>query len=153
MSRLLLLLLPVALSFSGAVRADQERPDPALSPERVVEIQLDALQNNDDPRPDAGIERTWAFAHPDNKRITGPLKRFAAMIKSPGYRALVNHRKHVIRKVARTGDMAWFLVTVVPESGAVTAYQWKLEKVRDGADVGAWMTVAVSPPIRGGESI
>ena len=55
--------------------ADLLRPDPALSPAEVVAIQLDALQTNDTPEADAGIAQTWAFAHPDNKRVTGPLPR------------------------------------------------------------------------------
>lgn len=152
MSRLLLTITALLVA-GGPLWADEVQPDPALTPERVVEIQLDALQKNDEPRPDAGIERTWAFAHPDNKRVTGPLERFAAMIKSPGYRALVNHRKHVIESVSRSADSAVFMITVIPETGAVVAYQWKLEKVRDGSHVGAWMTVMVSPPIRGGQSI
>lgn len=149
--------LPLALTawllLGGSVLAGPPEPGPDLTPERVVEIQLVALQHNDDPRRDAGIERTWAFAHPDNKRITGPLERFTAMIKSPGYRALVGHRKHVIETVVQTEDTAEFVVTVIPASGAVVAYRWRLEKVRDGSHTGAWMTVAVSPPIRRGQSI
>jgi hypothetical protein len=152
MSRFISLLAGLML-FAGIVRADATAPNSDLTPERVVEIQLTALQHNDDPRPDAGIERTWAFAHPDNKRITGPFERFAAMIKSPGYRALVGHRKHVIEPLARTVDIAVFVVTVVPESGALAAYQWKLEKVHSGSHVGAWMTIAVSPPLKSGQSI
>ena len=58
-------------------------PDPIRQPESVVEIQLQSLQKNDVPVPDTGIAQTWAFAHPDNKRVTGPLERFAWMIKSP----------------------------------------------------------------------
>lgn len=85
--------LLLATSASAAV-ADLVMPDPALSPEVVIEIQLSALQANDIPKPDAGIMRTWAFAHPDNKRMTGPLPRFAQMIKGPLYQMLLNHRSH-----------------------------------------------------------
>ena len=60
-------------------------PGPGLSPVEVVAIQLTALQANDAPETDAGIAQTWAFAHPDNQRMTGPLPRFAQMIKGPQY--------------------------------------------------------------------
>ena len=58
-------------AVSGAVTptpplsaATRPKPSPALAPERVVAIQLDALQHNDTPSPDFGIETTFAFASP-----------------------------------------------------------------------------------------
>lgn len=149
MSRLSLFTAALAITGVAWYAYGELEPDPALSPERVVEIQLEALQRNDEPREDAGIERTWAFAHPANKSVTGPLERFAAMIKSPAYRMLVDHREHSIRRVAVTDEMASFIVTVVPESGLAVFYQWRLEK----ASSGAWMTIAVSPPISRGDTI
>lgn len=128
-------------------------PDPALSPAEVVEAQLNALQVNDTPEADAGIAQTWAFAHPDNKRATGPLPRFAGMIKGPLYRILLNHQSHEVEEVSRTDDEAVFAVTVTSESGVAVVYQWRIAKVVDGENAGAWMTTAVSPPIRAGQSI
>lgn len=144
-------LIPALLILLGAAdyAAGGPAPDPALPPERVVEIQLDALQHNDEPHEDAGIERTWAFAHPANKRMTGPLDRFAAMIKSPAYRMLVDHREHTIKRVAVTEQSALFAVMVVSASGEAVFYQWQLQKARSGA----WMTVAVSPPVRREDAI
>ena len=88
--------------------ADLLAPDPALSPAEVVAIQLNALQANE-AATDTGITQTWAFAHPDNKRMTGPLPRFAQMIKGPQYRMLLNHRSHEVAEVSRTDDdnRAW----------------------------------------------
>lgn len=143
----------VALLFLAATGADDMVPDPGLGPDQVVEIQLNALQHNDDPREDAGIARTWAFAHPDNKSVTGPLERFAAMIKGPVYGKLVNHREHTIQRVAVTEDRALYAVRVVPESGPEVFYQWILEKVGAGDNEGSWMTVAVSPPAQREDSI
>lgn len=148
------LVVAASMFLTGAVPADDAPvPDPGLAPGRVVEIQLNALQHNDEPRHDAGIVRTWAFAHPANKIITGPLERFKAMIKGPGYRMLVNHREHAIARIVLTEEYALFAVRIVPASGAQVFYQWKLEKVHSGPFSGAWMTVAVSPPIRPEDSI
>jgi hypothetical protein len=133
--------------------ADVRMPEPALSPAEVVEIQLTALQANDAPEIDAGIAQTWAFAHPDNKRMTGPLPRFARMIKGPLYGILLNHRSHEVEEVSRTEDEAVFAVTVTSQLGEVAVYRWSVAKVADGEDAGAWMTVAVSPPVRAGEAI
>jgi hypothetical protein len=133
--------------------ADIRTPDPALSPDEVVEIQLTALQVNDTPEPDAGIAQTWAFAHPDNKRVTGPLSRFAQMIKGPLYQILLNHRSHDVKEVSRTDDRADFEVTVTSEAVEVVGYRWSVAKVAEGANAGAWMTIAVSPPVSMGEAI
>jgi hypothetical protein len=138
----------IALVASAVAAAD-----PALSPAEVVEIQLSALQTNDSPEADAGIARTWAFAHPDNKRMTGPLPRFARMIKSPAYRLLLDHRAHEIEEIARSDDGVVFSVTVTADSGEVVIYQWQVGKVAEGDDAGAWMTTAVSPPIPAGNAI
>ena len=128
-------------------------PDPNLTPERVLEIQLQSLQRNDVPAPDAGIAQTWAFAHPDNKRVTGPLERFAAMIKGPSFRMLLGHREHTIQTVVQTGSYALFAVTIVTAADRRVSYRWELSKVRSGAFAGSWMTVAVSPPLRAGDAI
>lgn len=153
MSRLSLIFSVFLLPGSAATAGDRPVPGPDLAPERVVEIQLDALQHNDEPHEDAGIRQTWAFAHPANKAMTGPLERFTAMIKSPAYRMLVNHREHAIKRVAATADLVLLAVAVTPASGPIVFYQWQLGKVRSGELEGAWMTIAVSPPIRREDAI
>src|ERR671918_1910364 len=132
--------------------ADLLAPAPDLSPAEVVAIQLNALQTNEAEN-DAGIAQTFAFARPDNKRMTGPLPRFAQMIKGPLYRMLLNHRSHEVKEVSRTDDEAVFAVTITSQTSEVVVYRWSVAKVADGEDAGAWMTIAVSPPIPVGEAI
>lgn len=129
------------------------QPDPDLSPAEVIAIQLSALQANDTPGPDAGIVQTFAFAHPDNRRVTGPLPRFAEMIKGPRYGALLNHRAHEIKEVASTDDEAAFAVVVTSATGEVVGFRWAVARVADGEHAGAWMTIAVSPPVPIGNAI
>jgi len=133
--------------------ADLMQPSPDLSPQRVVEIQLRSLQQNDSPTPDAGIEQTWAFAHPDNKRLTGPLDRFALMIKGPHYKLLLKLREYRIEKVVRTESRALFNVSIVTAAGQPASFQWEVAKVDAGVHAGAWMTIGVSPPLRSGDAI
>jgi ribosomal protein S28E/S33 len=143
----------LVLTVTSAPAADLLEPDPGLTPAEVVETQLTALQTNDTPETDAGIAQTWAFAHPNNKRMTGPLPRFAQMIKGPLYRVLLDHRAHEVEEIGRTDDEVVFGVIVTGQNGDVVIYQWKVGKVPDGEDAGAWMTTAVSPPVRVGDAI
>jgi hypothetical protein len=150
-SSLMAVALLAAIAPSWAV--DVRMPDPALSPAEVVEIQLRALQANDMPATDAGIAQAWAFAHPDNKRMAGPLPRFASMIRGPLYRILLDRRSHEVEEISRTDVEAAFAVTVTGQTGEAVIYRWRVAKVADGVEAGAWMTIAVSPPVRAGEAI
>jgi hypothetical protein len=57
-----------------------------------------------------------------------------------------------VKEVSRTDDEAVFAVTVTSQA-KVVVYRWSVAKVADGGDAGAWMTIAVSPPIPAGEAI
>jgi Domain of unknown function (DUF4864) len=144
------LVAPLATAPSFAAEL---MPDPALSPAEVIAIQLSALQANDTPGPDAGIAQTFAFAHPDNRRVTGPLPRFAQMIKGPRYELLLNHRSHEIKEVASTDDEAAFAVVVTSRNGEVVGFRWAVARVGEGEHAGAWMTIGVSPPVPLGNAI
>ncbi|MBK1668130.1 hypothetical protein CKO28_08785 [Rhodovibrio sodomensis] len=145
-------LAALALSTGPAPGQEILQPNPAFSPKKVVSIQLKALQRNDTPDPDAGIRQTWAFAHPDNRQVTGPYPRFQRMIKMPSYEVLLGHSDHVIEKVAQTDGVARFAVTVTAPSGQVYGYRWEVRKIAEGEHAGAWATTAVSPAMDAGDS-
>ena len=72
----------IILFFSiSTTKAELLKPDSSIKPSKVVEIQLSGLQKNDLNYKDSGIEQTWNFAHPGNKKNTGPLPNFKMMIK------------------------------------------------------------------------
>ena len=142
----LFLVLMVCYTMVGPAKADLVRPDPSIKPVEVVAIQLKALQFNDTPQSDFGIAQTWAFAHPRNRAATGPLPRFASMIKGPSYSEMLNHSRHEISPVMVGPDIAQFDVLLETESGKILLFQWGVEKVKSGEFAGSWMTVAVSMP-------
>lgn len=125
--------------------ADWVEPSPALSPAEVLEAQLSALANNDTPEPDAGIEATFALAHPANQAATGPIDRFADMLHGPQYGALINHSEHVVQEVSRLDRVVAFEVQVVAADGALWRYSWVLEQVVEGALAGCWLSTSVMP--------
>ena len=63
-----------------------------IEPYQVVKIQLTGLMNNDAPNINSGIEQTWKFAHPTNKKYTGPLPKFISLLNSENYKMLLNVR-------------------------------------------------------------
>ena len=57
-------------------------PSTKLTGYQVLVLQLQSLKNNTKLGNDRGIEQVFIFAHPENKKITGPIKNFKKMIKS-----------------------------------------------------------------------
>ena len=145
--------LIVFICATLAHAAEPLGPDPALLPEAVVRIQLEALQRNDTPTPDAGIRQVWMLAHPNNRRITGPLPRFARMIKGASFRPLIGHAAHNIETLATTEAQVTFKVTVETSDGDVLEYLWAVGRVDSGPAEGAWLTTSVSPPRQAGRAI
>jgi hypothetical protein len=81
-----LTFLLVLLTFSSTTLAnDLLQPNPKYSAREVIEIQLRALQQNEDLVLGAGIAQTWALFHPNNRAVTGPLAQFKQMIESANY--------------------------------------------------------------------
>ena len=141
------LFLALLLALPASAR-DLLQPNPSIRPAQVVEIQLQALQQNDVPKPDSGIAQTWMFAHPNNKRMTGPIERFAAMIKGPNYQMMINHKQHIIKSVVLTDNYALFDVLITTQPGTNASFKWEVSKVESGRYQGSWMTTAVSPPMQ-----
>ena len=80
-------------------KAELLNPSSNIAPSEVVKIQLTGLQKNDLDYKDSGIEQTWKFAHPNNKKVTGPLNNFKRMIKGNAYQMMINHLSHTITEL------------------------------------------------------
>ena len=91
------------------VKAELLKPSPNLQPEKIISIQLNALKDNNNPYLNSGIEQTWEFAHPSNRKFTGPLSNFKNMMYSPSYVIMLDHLKHNIILVSKQVNVSFFL--------------------------------------------
>ena len=143
-----IILYLLLLTFSNTLYADMIKPDPSISPKEVISIQLIALQNNDLPYNDAGIEQTWEFAHPDNRAFTGPLDNFIRMLKNPSYVMMIDHLEHKIIPVQEQEMNSYYFVELIDSNGKKFGFEWTVEKVnQNGKFKDCWMTVGVSQPM------
>ncbi len=128
-------------------------PNIQLTPDQVVKIQLEALRTNDES--DRGIEVTFRFASPANRRSTGPLERFARMIKTTPYSWMLNYLDVQFDSAKIEGIRATQRVTIIAKDYTTVSYIFYLSKQSEGACKGCWMTDAVfiEPPKSGGKSI
>ncbi len=120
-------------------------PSPALAPQEVVRIQVEAMQHNDIPTPDSGIRTAFIFASPDNKRNTGPIERFIPLVKNPQYRALLNARRISIGNAQIDGRQAAVEVALIDANGSPARYLFLLSRQQEFPFANCWMTDSVIP--------
>ena len=131
-----------------SVLAELKKPNPDISPEKVIKIQLEALMNNNIPSPNSGIIQTWEFAHPLNREYTGPLSNFTKMLKSEPYSLMLEHTKHKIIFVSMNNNSANYFVELTDKAGNLLGFTWTVKKVMvNGPFKDCWMTSAVSAPL------
>lgn len=124
---------------------DLPQPDPRLGPDDVVRIVLDALQHNDDPGPDCGVRVAFNFASPGNRSSTGPLRKFAAMVKNPAYRILIGFREAKVEPVVLVGERARVVARVTGADGAAKAFAFELSRQTVSPYRECWMADSVLP--------
>ena len=130
------------------------KPSSNIKPSEVVKIQLNGLQKNDLDFKDSGIEQTWNFAHPNNKKVTGPLPNFKRMIKGDTYQMMLDHLSHTITELGRSDNWAQFEVIILDKNKIYHKFNWQVEKYSlDGLLKDCWLTTMVSNPIPLGSSI
>ena len=141
----------ISISIS---KAELLKPNSQINPSEVVKIQLKSLQKNNDRFEDSGIEQTWNFAHPNNKKATGPLERFKRMIKGNNYQMMINHLSHTVTQVMSGDDWVQFEVILLDKEKIYHKFNWQVEKYTgDGPLKNCWLTTMVSSPEPLGSSI
>ena len=147
----ILILLLISISIS---KAELLIPSSDIKPAEVVKIQLTGLQNNDSRFKDSGIEQTWNFAHPNNRKVTGPLDNFKRMLKGDSYQMMIDHLSHTITQLGSSDKWAQFEVVILDKNKIYHKFNWQVEKYTlEGAFKNCWLTTMVSNPIPLGSSI
>ena len=139
---------------TNMLKAELQIPKNSILPAEVIKIQLIGLMNNDQEFKDSGIEQTWNFAHPNNKKATGPLDNFKRMIKGDSYQMMIDHLSHSITKLESGDKWVQFEVIILDKEKIYHKFNWQVEKyTMDGPLKDCWLTIMVSNPISLGSSI
>jgi len=153
-----LIYLVIIFIFAGmfiltTAKADLIKPNSGIGPNQVVMIQLNGLMKNDEPNLNNGIKQTWEFAHPSNKKYTGPLSKFISLLKGQNYKMLINHLDNEIIEIFKTSNKYGFEVTILSNDKNYYKFQWVVEKYyEEGPLKDCWLTISVSNPISLGSS-
>lgn len=120
-------------------------PSRALGADQVVLAQLAGLQREAaaDRVPGDGLRACWEFASPGNRAATGPLERFALMLRNPRYVGLLGHRTVHLGPLVVDGDEARQEVLVLTGDDRTEGYTWVLSRQAEPPYQGCWMTDGV----------
>ena len=142
----------IIILFSSKLNGETITPNEKLLPYDVGKKQLEALKNNNN-KDDEGIKQTWLFAHPDNKKITGPYERFRIMIYGAQYRSLLNHSSHKINLIMNTPNKHIFKIEILAKNKQLLFYEWHVQKASDINCKDCWFSSGVSMPMDQGNTI
>ena len=157
MSKKLQLTFSVVLIFIlniSILKAELINPNNSIQPSEVIKIQLVGLMNNNKDFKDSGIEQTWNFAHPNNKKNTGPLSKFKQMIKGNSYQMLLDHISHTITELGSRDNWVQFELVILDKNKIYHKFNWQVEKFTlEGPLQDCWLTTVVTNPVPLGSSI
>ena len=138
------ILVFLSLFFSKKIIADI-MPNDKFSASEVVEIQLMSLQSNSNQN--QGIYQCWIFAHPNNKKYTGPFTTFVSMIKNKPYNILLNSKFFKIKVLSENKKKARIEVLLDSNNNRRYKIFWHLGRTTiDSKCQNCWMTLGVTQP-------
>ena len=121
-------------------------PNDMFSASEVIELQMSALQTNSISN-NTGIYQCWLFAHPENKKYTGPFSNFKNMIANTSYRILLNSMKFKTNLLSQVENVVKFSVEVDAFDNKRYKLIWILEKAKiSDKCINCWMTTGVTQP-------
>ena len=121
-------------------------PNDMFSAIEVVELQMTSLQTNSKIN-NAGIYQCWLFAHPENKKYTGPFSNFKRMIADTSYKILLNSIKFKTQLISKSDKVIKYSVVIDAFDNKRYQLDWVLEKAKLNKDCkNCWMTTVVTQP-------
>ena len=142
-----LLILTLSLFvFNNNKALSDVMPNDIFSATEVIELQMISLQTNSETN-NAGIYQCWLFAHPEDKKYTGPFSNFKRMIADTPYKILLNSIMFKTKLISKTDQIVKYSVVIDAFDNKRYKLGWVLEKAKLNKDCkNCWMTTAVTQP-------
>lgn len=127
--------------FGAGNASGNLQPTPALNPQEVVAIQLEAFNSSGGET--EGIAVAFRFASPSNREVTGPESRFAGMMRTPAYRIMLEYDRVEYAPVIIAGPAAMQRVMLFRDN-EVAVFDFFLRRQSVEPYVDCWMTEGVT---------
>eukprot|EP01024_Parvocaulis_polyphysoides_P015728 TRINITY_DN16938_c0_g1_i2.p2 TRINITY_DN16938_c0_g1~~TRINITY_DN16938_c0_g1_i2.p2 ORF type:complete len:192 (-),score=9.04 TRINITY_DN16938_c0_g1_i2:130-705(-) len=123
--------------------------------DQALQVQLEALQNNNVPYNDHGIEVLYRFASFDpwtrcryfgKSQDMGQFERFRRMFHGSVYSALLSHTQSSMKAALQVSETSWMQnVQIVSVSGEIQTYSFFMVQRVGGRRDGYWFTERLLP--------
>ena len=141
-----LLILTLSLFVFNNKALSNVLPNDIFSAIEVVELQMTSLQTNSKIN-NEGVYQCWLFAHPENKKYTGPFSNFKRMIADTSYKILLNSIKFKTQLISKSDKVIKYSVDIDAFDNKRYQLDWVLEKAKLNKDCkNCWMTTIVTQP-------
>ena len=142
-----LLILTLSLFvFNNNKALSNVLPNDIFSAIEVVELQMTSLQTNSKIN-NEGIYQCWLFAHPENKKYTGPFSNFKRMIADASYKILLNSIKFKTQLISKSDKVIKYSLVIDAFDNKRYQLDWILEKAKLNKNCkNCWMTTIVTQP-------
>lgn len=139
-------------------------PRPELFPGEIPTLLMQALERNDEPEKDSGLQSIWAFAGETTRHIfqknmtefiesahetanTMPTSFYGAALYGKSW----NMETQVNRVGGENGYISTQVMKTVCSDGRVRRWQWELRKNRRPPDMNCWFVESIGSSNRKGE--
>ena len=120
------------------------QPNTELTAYQILALQLKSLKNNKRLKQDRGIQQVFIFAHPENKKVTGPIDKFTQMLKSDTYSMFLDHDEAKVAVMHQDQFHEVYLIRVFKGKES-RDFLWTLITYIDNNKIPYWYTVNVIP--------
>mmetsp|Transcript_18525 Transcript_18525/g.53413 ORF Transcript_18525/g.53413 Transcript_18525/m.53413 type:complete len:212 (-) Transcript_18525:295-930(-) len=122
-------------------------PYPELNAENVVQLCMDNLLSNDEPRANAGLEVCFNFSSDQCRAaLGGSLEKFIQYASNPTFGSMVGAKEWtkasvgpIIEGTNTRGAMQTVLVDVKPSNGRDRRFLWSLQRERRPPRQNCWL--------------
>jgi len=108
---------------------------------------IESYQNfSNSPR--ISLDTIWNYAHPDNKKITGPKENFRNMLLSEPYNSILDLKEYSFTKTVETKDTEHYEIKILANNNSYFEVTWvfQLDKCPENPTNDCWLTIAVTAP-------
>ena len=95
--------------------------------------------------PMKAVDTIWNYAHEDNKEVTGPKERFAAMLVSEPYDSIVDLKDYSYEIIFESEENIHYEVKVLTQNNNYFVITWVFQKTLCD-EKPCWRTIGVSQP-------
>ena len=144
------LVLLIFLSCTTSVPAeniDTTAQTSVVESNAILTEILESYQNFSNS-PQISLDIIWNYAHPDNKKITGPKENFRNMLLSEPYNSILDLKEYSFTKTVETKDTEHYEIKILANNNSYFEVTWvfQLDKCPENPTNDCWLTIAVTAP-------